>query len=81
MGKGGKLIEIDEKPTISYFINAGMYVIEPHLLTEIPENKYFNITDLIDIIQKRSGKIGVFPVSEGSLKDLGNWEEYLKFIL
>jgi dTDP-glucose pyrophosphorylase len=81
VGKGGKLIAIDEKPTLSYFINAGMYVIEPHLLKEIPGNIYFNITDLIDIIQKRNGKIGVFPVSEGSLKDLGNWDEYLKYIL
>jgi dTDP-glucose pyrophosphorylase len=81
VGKGGKLLEIDEKPTISYFINAGMYVIEPHILKEIPVNSYFNITDLITNIQRRNGKIGVFPVSEGSLKDLGNWDEYLKSML
>jgi dTDP-glucose pyrophosphorylase len=80
VGNAGKLIEIDEKPTINYFVNAGMYVIEPHLLNEIPENKYFNITDLIEIIQKRKGKIGVFPVSEGSLKDIGNWDNYLMFL-
>jgi NDP-sugar pyrophosphorylase family protein len=81
VGQGGKLLEMDEKPTVSYFINAGLYVIEPHILKEIPEHKYFNITDLIDTIRKRNGKIGVFPVSEGSLKDLGNWDEYLKNIL
>jgi dTDP-glucose pyrophosphorylase len=80
VGKGGKLLEIDEKPTVSYFINAGMYIIEPHILNEIPSDKYFNITDLIERIQKRNGKIGVFPVSEGSLKDLGTWDEYLKSV-
>jgi NDP-sugar pyrophosphorylase family protein len=81
VGEGGKLLEINEKPTISYFINAGLYVVEPHLLKEIPENKFYNITDLIGTIQKRKGKIGVFPVSEGSLRDLGNWDEYLKSII
>lgn len=81
VGTGGKLLEMDEKPTVSYFINAGLYVIEPHILKEIPENMCFNITDLIDVIRKRNGKVGVFPVSEGSLRDLGNWDEYLKNIL
>ena len=43
-GEGGKLLELIEKPTVSYFINAGMYVVEPHLLKEIPENKFFTQT-------------------------------------
>lgn len=80
IGNQGELLNIDEKPDISYFINAGMYLIEPHLLNEIPENTFFNITDLIDIILKRNGKVGVFPVSERSLKDIGNWAEYLNLI-
>ncbi len=81
VGDQGQLIEMNEKPTISYFINAGLYILEPHLLNEIPENTFYNITDLIDSIQKRKGKIGVFPVSEGSLRDIGNWKEYLTYLL
>ena len=81
MGENGQLVELNEKPDISYFINAGMYLLEPHLLEEIPVNKFFNITNLIEIIKRRSGKIGIFPVSEGSLTDIGNWKEYInKFI-
>jgi len=33
---------------------------------------------LIEKVRKRKGKIGVFPVSEKSWKDIGSWEEYLK---
>jgi len=78
VGANGQLIELNEKPTISYFINAGMYLLEPHLFNDIPSNTFFNITDLIQVIQKRNGKIGVFPVSEGSLTDIGNWNDYIR---
>ncbi len=81
VGQNGQLLEIDEKPTMNYFINAGLYLLEPHVLHEIPDNTFFNITDLIESVRKRKGKVGVFPVSEGSLTDIGNWKEYLKFIL
>ena len=80
VGKDGELIQIDEKPEVTYFINAGMYIIEPHLFKEIPEDTLFNITDLIDKMLARKGKVGVFPVGEKSLTDIGNWAEYLNII-
>ena len=72
------MLELNEKPTFSYFRNAGMYIIEPMLLQNIPRDSIFNITDLIEQVKSRKGRIGVFPVSEGSLRDIGNWSEYLK---
>ncbi len=76
--KEGVLEKLTEKPELTFQINSGMYILEPHLLNEIPENKFFHITHLIENIQKRKGKVGVFPVSEGSWKDIGEWSEYLK---
>jgi dTDP-glucose pyrophosphorylase len=78
--KNGVLAELKEKPELTFQINSGMYILEPHLMKEIPENKFFHITQLIENIQKRKGRVGVFPVSEGSWKDIGDWEEYLKHI-
>lgn len=75
-GKKGQLIELKEKPELTFKINSGMYILEPHLLDEIPENHFFHITQLIENIKNRNGNIGVFPVSEKSWKDIGNWEEY-----
>jgi dTDP-glucose pyrophosphorylase len=77
---GGILKELIEKPELTFQINSGMYILEPHLLDEIPENSFFHITHLIENIQKRKGKVGVFPVSEGSWTDIGEWKEYLSII-
>ncbi len=79
-GENGQLIELNEKPELAFKINSGMYILEPHLLAEIPRDKMFHITQLIENIKSRSGKIGVFPVSEGSWKDIGGWDEYLKWL-
>lgn len=77
-GEGGQLKSIQEKPELSFKINTGMYILEPNLIQEIPENELFHITTLIEKLHKESRKVGVFPVSEGSWKDIGNWEEYIK---
>jgi len=74
----GKLVKLTEKPELTFKINSGMYILEPHLLDEISENEFYHITHLIEKVQKRKGKLGVFPVSEKSWKDIGQWDEYLK---
>ena len=74
----GKLVKLIEKPELTFKINSGMYILEPHLLDEIPENEFFHITHLIEKVHNRNGNVGVFPVSEKSWKDIGEWDEYLK---
>ena len=76
-GDNGKLLHLIEKPELTFKINSGMYILEPHLLDEIPENTFFHITHLIEAVNKRGGQVGVFPVSEKSWKDVGNWDDYL----
>ena len=39
--KNGLLKSIQEKPEMTYKINAGLYILEPHLLNEIPQNEFF----------------------------------------
>ncbi len=77
---GGRLTALAEKPEMTWKINAGLYILEPHLLGQIPPDKLYNITDLIDAILQRQGRAGVFPVSEKSWKDAGEWREYLLMI-
>lgn len=78
--ENGKLVSLSEKPELTFKINSGMYILEPHLLKEIPINQFFHITQLIENIQKRGGNVGVFPVSSKSWKDIGEWDEYFKNI-
>lgn len=76
-GKDGELIELVEKPDMNFMINSGLYVLEPHLIDDIPENIFFHITDLIEKVKSRNGKVGVFPVSEKSWRDIGEWDKYI----
>lgn len=75
--KNGQLVGLQEKPELTFKINSGMYILEPHLLNEIPESQFFHITHLIEKIHQTGGNVGVFPVSEKSWKDIGSWDEYL----
>ena len=73
---GGDLKSIIEKPQYDFLVNAGMYLLETSVLTFIPENEFFHITHLIEKLQEEGLKIGVYPVSEKSWIDVGQWREY-----
>ncbi|WP_299764748.1 nucleotidyltransferase family protein [uncultured Dokdonia sp.] len=74
----GVLEALQEKPELNFQINTGFYIVEPHLINEIPENKFFHITHLIEKLLEEKRKVGVFPISEGSWMDVGQWDEYNK---
>jgi dTDP-glucose pyrophosphorylase len=79
-GKNGHLKTMVEKPELTLKINSGMYILEPHLIDEIPKNKFFHITDLISSLMVQNRKVGVFPVSQNSWVDVGDWVEYMKVL-
>lgn len=80
-GEKGNLVDLVEKPELTFKINSGMYILEPNLIDEIPEDKFFHITHLIEKVKLRGGNIGVFPVSQRSWKDIGTWNEYTKLVI
>lgn len=41
-----------------------MYILEPHLIEEIPDDTFFHITHLMEKVMVRNGRIGCFPISE-----------------
>ena len=78
-GEAGLLTGLTEKPNLTFKINTGMYILEPHLINEIPSDRLYHITFLIEKLIKEGRKVGVFPISEGSWTDIGNWNEYMKY--
>ena len=76
----GYLSNINEKPGYEFLINTGLYVVNPKMLQFIPKNKIYNFTDLIESANKKGSKIGVYPVSDESWTDIGEWSEYRKVI-
>ena len=79
-GEDGLMTTLSEKPKLSYQVNTGVYILNPECIEEIPEGEFFHITHLMEKIKNRGGRVGCFPVSEKSWKDMGEWKEYLKMI-
>lgn len=79
-GEDGLLKTINEKPNLAFQINTGVYILNPSCIEEIPEGEFFHITHLMEKIKTNGGRVGCFPVSEQSWKDMGEWPEYLKMI-
>lgn len=79
-GEDGLMTALKEKPEQTYQVNTGVYILNPELIEEIPEGEFFHITHLMEKVQYRGGRVGCFPVSEHSWKDMGEWPEYLKMI-
>jgi dTDP-glucose pyrophosphorylase len=67
----GILIGMSEKPEFTFQINTGMYIMESHIFQFIPIGSYYQMNQLIEELIRRHCKVGVFPVSPNSWKDIG----------
>jgi NDP-sugar pyrophosphorylase family protein len=79
-GEDGLMTALTEKPELTYQVNTGVYILNPSCIDEIPEGEFFHITHLMEKIKEKGGRVGCFPVSAQSWKDMGEWKEYLKMI-
>ena len=64
-----------EKPTYDYYANAGIYLIKKSALDLIPEDTFFNATDLIEALIAAGHKVIRFPLN-GTWIDIGNPQEF-----
>lgn len=76
ISKGGDLKGLREKPEYDLLVNTGLYIVEPEILNLIPKNKPYHITDLINNSRRKGKKVGVYPVSEKSWLDMGQWDAF-----
>lgn len=66
-----------EKPKYNYYANAGIYLIKKSALAEIPDDTFFNATDLIEKLISENKKVVRYPLN-GTWIDIGNPQEYQK---
>ncbi|HEY9072022.1 MAG TPA: nucleotidyltransferase family protein [Candidatus Ozemobacteraceae bacterium] len=72
---GAALAGIEEKPSQSMIINAGIYVLDPAVLSRLPASGPFDMPDLIRCVLADPAGVGCFPLSEYWL-DIGNPADY-----
>ncbi len=73
--ENGAVCSMEEKPKLSYFVNTGMYILNPELIKEIPKDTFFHMTDLANHLMQEKRKVGMYPISEDSFLDMGEFEE------
>lgn len=66
---------LHEKPVFHFFVNAGIYLVEPEALKHIPKNERCDMTDLIERLTKEGLPVASFPVVEYWL-DIGRHSDY-----
>jgi dTDP-glucose pyrophosphorylase len=72
-----EVVSIKEKPIHSFFVNAGIYILEPECIDLIPNNEFYDIPSLFDKLLNLKEKITPFPLQEYWI-DIGRLSEYEK---
>lgn len=68
---------IVEKPVYRHYVNAGVYVFEPTLVSKIPVDSYYPMNHFIELIIKEGNKVEAFPLME-YWSDIGQMADYEK---
>ncbi len=72
-----KIQSLKEKPRYTYYSNAGIYIIKRDLLRMIPEDQFYDITDLMDDILLKGKNLITYPIT-GYWLDIGKHEDFKK---
>ncbi|WP_051609875.1 nucleotidyltransferase family protein [Terasakiella pusilla] len=76
--KDSLITSIKEKPQISFFVNAGIYLVEPDAREFIPEGSdKFDMPDLVTTLLDQGKTVVNFPIHEYWL-DIGKPDDYLR---
>lgn len=73
----GIITSIVEKPTHKNYVSAGIYLLDPQVLSEVPKDEFFDMPALFTrLIQKGESSVS-FPIREYWL-DIGRIQDYEK---
>jgi dTDP-glucose pyrophosphorylase len=73
--EGAFVHALGEKPVFNFFVNAGIYLLEPSVYRFIPNDQRFDMTDLIQRLLDEERPVANFPIFEYWL-DIGQHEDY-----
>ncbi|MBX9652424.1 nucleotidyltransferase family protein [bacterium] len=74
---GSRIRRLSEKPIMPYFVNAGIYLLEPSLRSLLGDEDHLDMTDLIERAIQHDQSIIGFPVTE-YWADIGQMHDYQK---
>jgi dTDP-glucose pyrophosphorylase len=66
---------IEEKPASHFFINSGIYILDPSVLHYVPNDGPFTMPELFDVLREQHKKTVAYPVHEYWM-DVGNPDDF-----
>ena len=67
--------EIEEKPVLSQYVNAGIYVLAPQSLDLIPTNQPYDMPQLFEDLGRQGRRCAGFPI-EDYWRDIGQHDDF-----
>ncbi|MGV6860631.1 MAG: nucleotidyltransferase family protein [Putridiphycobacter sp.] len=61
---GNNVNALREKPTYTYYSNAGIYIFKKSLIEIIPSHTFFNATDFLDKLIEQKKKVVHYPIKK-----------------
>ena len=75
--EGVNIRRVTEKPQLVFFVNAGIYLLDPPVYDFIPNGQRFDMTDLIQCLLDAGRTVVSFPIREYWL-DIGQHSDYVQ---
>jgi NDP-sugar pyrophosphorylase family protein len=72
---GDRVTAYIEKPTLSYRVSMGVYVLEPRVLRHVPEGRHFDFPDLVQALLAAGEAVVSYP-NEDLWLDIGRHDDY-----
>jgi dTDP-glucose pyrophosphorylase len=69
-----RITAIDEKPLHRFFVNAGIYVLEPGVISALPKGQREDMTQVFERVIANRNETAVFPIHEYWL-DIGRLDD------
>jgi dTDP-glucose pyrophosphorylase len=73
--EGQRITSIIEKPVHNFFVNAGIYVVDPKLIDLVPRDVPFDMTDLFALALNKGMTTAAFPIREYWM-DIGRIDDF-----
>jgi NDP-sugar pyrophosphorylase family protein len=71
----GYLETIREKPTESWYVSAGIYVVGPAVFNHVERGVHIDMPTVLERVVGNKGRVAVFPIREYWL-DIGRMEDF-----
>jgi len=73
------IVTMEEKPVKEFFINSGIYILDPKVLSYIPKDEFFDLPSLFDILKNSGEKTKSFKIIDYWI-DIGSPSDYKAII-